>query len=262
MRVSVRGLVVAVAMLSAFPAGAAAQLDEGRRLLEEADFEGAIAALDRAEQEDGLTRDDILAIFEARAIARRANGDAFGARVDLAALASLDPEHVFPAEAPPELADELRALAAAPLAVEAEWDGEDEDRITLHATVTGDAGGIVTDIVIWTRSSGATPWRRSSSPSVTVDVLGGEVEGYVEAIGPGGAILASAGSRAAPIVHRASHAEPPAAPPPRRDDTLLHIGIAAGAGGLALVIVIVVAVAVSSQPNDQTRLEGPVIVGF
>jgi hypothetical protein len=250
-------------LLLAVPSIASAQLDEGRRLLEEADFEGAIAALDRAEQQDGLTREEVVSLFEARAIARRANGDAAGARADLEALASLDPEHVFPAEAPPELADELRAIAAAPLSVTAEWDDEEGERATVHAAVTGDTRGLVTSIVIWTRS-GATPWRRSSGPSATVEARAGRVEGYVEAIGPGGAVIASAGSRSAPIVHAIGTAETatPEGAPPRSDDTLLHIGIAAGAGALALVIVIAVAVAVSSQPSSQTRLDGPIIVGF
>ena len=69
-----------------------------------------------------------------------------------------------------------------------------------------------------------------------------------------------AGTREAPLSHAVSTS--PEAPPTASDDTLLHIGIAVGAGGLALVIAIVVAVVVTSQPSNQTRLEGPVIVGF
>ena len=130
----------------------------------------------------------------------------------------------------------------------------------MHASVTSDARGIVTDLVIWTRS-GSAPWRRASGPSVSVDAHGGRIEGYVEALGPGGAVVAQAGSRSAPIAHRIEIAESPQIPPPRSDDTLLHIGIAAGAGGLALVVVIIIAV-VASQPSSQTRLDGPVLVGF
>jgi hypothetical protein len=251
--------VLALSML-AMPDIAAAQLDEGRRLLEEADFEGAVVALDRAEQQDGLTREDLVAIYESRAIARRANGDADGARDDLTRLASLDPEHVFPPEAPPELAEELRAMAGTPITVSAEWEDDGGDRTVVSATVWDDAAGLVTDVVIWTRS-GAVPWRRSSGTSATIDARGGEAEAYVEALGPGGAVLAQQGSRDAPIVHvlRAEEAAP--TPPARSDDTLLHIGIAAGAGGLALVIVIIVAVAASSS-NDQTQLVGPTVVHF
>ncbi len=259
--------LVWLVVLWVLPAGASAQLAEGRRRLEEADFEGAIVALDLAEQEDGLTREDVIAIFEARAIARRATGDVAGAREDLQRLASLDPAHVFPAEAPPELADELAEVAsAAPLEIVVEWEDEASDRVTVDARITGDSTGLVTDVVIWTRS-GPSPWRRSTGSSATVDVRtsSGQVQGYVEALGPGGAVIATVGSRESPLLHRIGVVDTPttpATPGGPADDTLLHIGLAAGGGGLALVIVIVVAAVVGSQPSNQTRLEGPIIVGF
>ena len=118
---------------------------------------------------------------------------------------------------------------------------------------------LVTDVVIWTRT-GTTPWRRSSGSSVTIDARTGRAEAYVEAIGPGGAVIAEAGTHDAPLTHRVG-SEETTPPVGGRDDTLLHIGIGAGAGGVALVVIIVIAV-VLSQPSGQTRLEGPVVVGF
>lgn len=254
--------VVLLAMLCLAPSLAAAQLDEGQRLLEEADFEGAIAALDRAEQQDGLTREEVVMILEARAIARRANGDDGGSRADLEALASLDPDHAFPPEAPPELEAELRGLAAAPLTVDVEWEEANGDA-TVHATVTGDVRRLVTTVVIWTRVGGRTPWRRSTGRSATIDAGGGRAEAYVEALGPGGAVIATAGRRDAPLTPRREVEPTDSGPtaPSDRDDTWLHIGLAAGGGALALVIIIAVAVSVSSQPAE-TRLDGPVIVDF
>lgn len=254
-------VLVALAVLGA-PATASAQLDDGARLLAEADFERAERAYTRVLAERELSREDLVLAYEGRAFARWAQGDAGGARQDLLALASLDPERTLPPEAPPPLVDAFAALPHAALGLDLEW--EDDDGLAhLRVIVRNDAADLVRAVRVHARRRGEA-WTVGEERAVTIRLERDQVaEVWVEAVGPGGAIVARRGSALAPLEHgdvagvRGTLADPGAGP----DPTPIWVGVGVGAGVL-VAIAIIVGVAVGTAGNDATQPSAPVVVGF
>lgn len=236
-----RALAASLAILLASPAAARAQspVDDGWRRMQEADFEGAAHAFDDAEA-GTLTRAELVRTLEGRAHVHYALGEEAALAAALARLAAMAPEHRFAAEAPPELVERFRELAGRRrLALEvALVEGEAEAR--LEARASGDPGGLVRHVRVAARVDDG-PWVEAEDEPLTIPIDPARaLAWYGEAIGPGGAIVASDGSRAAP--HRrgaaASGGEPPWG----------WIGLGAGAAVIAGVVIAVVVVA--TQPAD------------
>lgn len=292
-------LLVALSVVGVWgPASALAQVGAGRRALEEADFQRALRAFDRAERSESLDRAELTALYEGRSMARFALGDEPGARADLRALGELDPTHAFPAEAPPELGSllgELVRAAGGGLAFELRWSGVSGGS-ALSVEVQRDAASLVRTVRIHTRVGIRGRWRTEEARSVVVTHPPGvRVYFHVEALGPGGAVLLEQGSRQRPLVRgvRESDAEPtwtdgvedPSStistvaigPPPVRgeepapgalapsagdDDTGLVIGLSVGAG-VAVVAAVIIGVVVGTQSGSSiTQPSAPVVVGF
>lgn len=261
------GLALGCAALASMAgaAPAAAQLAEGARSLAEADFERAERAFDRALEARELSRADVVSICEGRAMARWALGEESGARADLAALASLEPGHVLPPEAPPPLVEAFAASAHEPLALVPRWEDGTPGTTRLGITVLHDAGGLVELVRVHARRRGE-PWSVYDEPSVEVAHRDGEVvEAWVEAIGPGGAVLVREGSELAPLEHGGSLPEGVraalASPETPSDATWLWVGVGVGAAVL-VAVVLGVGIGVGTAQSDVTQPSAPVVIGF
>ena len=270
---SLRALSFTAILLSAAPA--VAQIDEGREALAAAEFTRAIEAFDEAER-GPLSRDEYVAVLEGRALASWASGDEARARADLAALAEIDPQHAFPIEAPPDIAElfaEALAARAGPLDARAAFSAEG-DRLTV--TVDNDDAALVERVRAHVRSRGE-PWlvAEASAADATFSLprgTGTGVQAWVELLGPGGAVLATAGSEVAPI----SWEPPPTATrtrvPERRvsvdprttedDASIPWVALGVGAGVVVIVTAIVLAVAVSGGGVDGAQPTAPMVMGF
>ncbi len=273
MRVVSRSVTLLLVWLLA--SSASAQVAEGRRQLEAASFTRAIRAFDRAERGAHLTRDDLVAIYEGRAMARWATGAERQAQRDLAALAELDPQHAFPPEAPPELGEAFAEGAReGGLAIELSF-ADETGATTMSVDVHRDGMGLVHSLRTHVRVADGE-WSDSDASSLHLDVPEhASVEAWVEAIGPGGAIVATSGSADAPIVHGGRPVPELEVPTPApaatslfvrdtpndsHDESGLWIGLGVGIGAAVLVAVIVgIAVGVSSGPSDHTQPDVPVI---
>jgi len=256
------------------PLAAEAQLGPARSALAEADFERAERAYTRALEARVLSRDDVVAIHEGRAIARWAMGQERDARGDLEALGSLEPEHALPPEAPPPLVDAFASLARAPLGAALLWDQDDgegpRDTLHLRVGVRNDPAGLVRAVRVHLRTPGDDGWLVREERDVDVLLAPGEaLEVRVERVGPGGAVLAQEGSIDAPIVRgagaRGSLGEPEGGPSSAGagggDATLLWVGVGVGAAVL-LGLAIGIGVAVGSGQSELTQPGAPVLVGF
>lgn len=246
--------LLVAALLAAAPARA--QVDEGNDALARAEFARAIAAFDAAER-GPIDRVEYLSLLEGRALAAWASGDTERARADLAALAALDPGHRFRSEAPPEVTERFAETVAAregPIAADARFT---PDALTVR--VQNDDAGLVANVRAHVRADGPWSIREGEPPALRVPMPANDrSEAWVELVGPGGAVLVTAGSEARPIVReRAAATEAPG------DDAPLFIGL--GVGGAVAVIAVIIAVAFvasSGETAGGVRPNAPVVVGF
>lgn len=262
------------ALLVAAPAEA--QLAAGRRALGQADFQRAIRAFDRAERTERLDREGLIALYEGRIIARFAVGTRARARRDLQILGSLDPQHTFPVEVPPEVGEALAVTVSESgggLGATLTW-RDDAEGSTLTVEVARDPAEIVRGVRVHTRAGDAS-WSTSEAREVRVTHGDGViVSAWVELLGEHDVVLAHQATEAVPDVHGEL-------PPPRPvleqtpiaiEDTPtedassgdgLALGLGLGLGGAALVAVaVVLGVVFGTQTSEDTQPSLPMTVGF
>ena len=235
------------------PAIVRAQLDEARARYEEADFEAALAALARAERGSDLDADGAVELFRLRALVHLGMGDQDGMREAVRALMLIRPSVELDETTPPEVrqaADAIRGELS-PLRVEALLEPTDEGA-RIDAEVQGDVAGLVRAIRVHTRVAGGS-WL-TGEPPVSLDVPSGAQLSYrAEALGPGGAVIASDGTADDPRTWT-STAEV------TEDDegsgsTWAIVGIGGAlAVGLAVVLVVVLSGGGSDNENTQPTL--------
>ncbi|MEM9195001.1 MAG: hypothetical protein AAGF12_37860 [Myxococcota bacterium] len=198
-------LLLALMALAIAPRGAAAQEPQavhpdvrlGVEAYEGGDLRGAAEALARAEAQRSLTRDDVVVLLIHRALVQYAQRERESLDATLLRLATLAGEEALGRRAPPRLRRSYAAAVEAvvqPLAVEVRRE-ESDGRVRVEGTVVGDQGGLVDRVRVSLRSGG--DWE-SADGALEMAVVNHRVEYAVEAIGLGGAVLASEGTRAAP----------------------------------------------------------------
>jgi hypothetical protein len=251
----------ALFVLLAFPSVGSAQsdLERARAAFDRADFEEAVAAYDAATRGDGLSRADVIALLEGRAIARHASRDVAGAEADLSALLSLDPERPLGEAAPPALQrafGRLRGEVRGTLSVASEATAI-PDGFAVNVRVTDDVASLVREVRVRWEHQGA--WRTEVGREVRVP-SGAHLRYYVEAIGPGGAVIASDGSAGDPHTSGTPIVVPnePRAVISRGDDTGLHVGLTIGIGvvlaAVAVVLAVVLTMPARTQPSAPMEL--------
>jgi len=255
---------VAAAWLSAAPVRAQGPIDRGVELYEQADFEGALAALGEAEASGELERAALVRLLAVRALVDFALNRPEALERDLLMLASLEPGYDLGVRAPPAVRrsfERLReggdGLLRVVLAVEPMPGGA-----RVVASVHGDRAGMTRRVELAARAPSGE-WRRGEDGSVVLPVAsGGEVEAWARAVGPGGAVLATAGSEEAPRRLSVPAAVPEGGAATGGDaagsggDTWLWIGVGAGSAVLAAAVVALVIV-LGGSGDGQTVLEGP-----
>jgi hypothetical protein len=197
----------------------------------EADFEGALEALERAEQVS-LSRADVLRSYSLRSLVHYALGEETAMREDLQVLALLAPAHELGPTAPPAVRqafEEVRAATTAPLRLDVQLDKRHPGvRISAHSH--GGKGGIVREVRVLARVNDG-PWVEGDGRAVELAASAGDVvEYYATLLGPGGSVLLERGTAQAPLQWRL--------PAPSRSHPWLWglVGIAVGAAGTALVM--------------------------
>ncbi len=200
------GLLVSALLAAsvAWPAVALAHplVDEGRRLYEEAEFVSALDALGRAEAQTDLTLADLEALLAQRVLVQVALGNQDAVRADLRRLLAVAPDHTLARGAPPEVArlfTELRAESTGSVRVVASTDAAAAS-VTITVRAENDWASLVRTVRTSARVVGTADWDvATDAPLLVPTVPGDRVEYFVEAIGPGGAVLAQSGSAESPL---------------------------------------------------------------
>ena len=264
-----RSALVVCAVL-AWPATVTAQLADGVRLYEDADFRGALEAFDEA-LEGNLSREELTRLYLVRAQVRFALDDQAEMMRDAARLAAVDPQHALGRAVPPQVREafeQARELGAG-LTLEATAQPI-PDGVRIDASIDGDPGDVVREVRIAGRAAGTREWIAGTDGSLDVPASGGAVEWYVEVIGAGGAVLRSEGSREAPRVYGRTEGvvgEPPVTIVPPFEETEeetegdggvpLWLVVGGSVLGAALIVTAIVLIASSGGTTDDTQLTAP-----
>ncbi|RLB56144.1 MAG: hypothetical protein DRJ42_04240 [Deltaproteobacteria bacterium] len=203
----VRPLLTCLIALLLWPAAAVAQsagasdVSEGRRFVQEARFDEAMEAFERAAESTDLGWEDVIALLEGQAMVHHARGDDAAFERAAAAIASIAPAYAPAREVPPRLSRRLRAAtdggAQLALVATAERSG---DSLVVGAELSNDPGRVVNRVVI-SAEVGANELADHLGPRVSIPARPSEgVRWYAQAIGPGGAVVASFGSADSPNV--------------------------------------------------------------
>jgi hypothetical protein len=267
MKRALLGVSIAAGLVLGWAGAALAHpdVDEGKELMMAAEFERALEAFARAEEADDLTRDDLVQLLGARCLAYLAMDDSGALRQDLRRLASLAPDHRWGREAPPELGEafaQTLEVVDGVLGVTSDSEGV-PGGVSVSAEAVNDHGGLVRELRIFTRVGGGS-WHRTSGGTQAAPA-GQRLEYYVEAIGPGGAVLATEGSRDEPLESGPALAGGSLVRADDDDDgggvsPWVWIGIGAGvlvAAGVVLAILLVG----NAEPSG-TQPESPLVIGF
>jgi len=238
-------------------------VDEGRRLYEEAEFVEALDVLGRAASGTDLTLPELVELLELRALAHSAVGDEPAVREDLRTLAAVAPEHTLPRGMPPDVQrmfTEIRASATGSprlIATPSVAGPATGNGVIVAVTVENDWASVVRAVRIRGRVEEGAYLEATDAPLFVAAPLGTVISYYAEAIGPGGAVVATAGSVESPLSY--AGAEERAGEGGELDPWPFVI-----AGGAALVlgvIIAIVVVATSGAPSSNTQVE-PFVVRF
>jgi hypothetical protein len=176
------------------------ELERGKRLMAELEFEAALQAFERAVDSRELSRDELLSLLQERALALHALKREPELLRDFVWLAALAPEHILDTRAPPDLVavwTSVRDQARGALGLKLEAEGAGR-ALRLRAELTGTVPeGVQTRIGV--RSPGGD-WEITDGPETLLGQRSGEeVEAYAEALGLGGLVVAQAGAPERPL---------------------------------------------------------------
>ncbi len=257
----VGGSLAATPPAAAQPAGlqaAARQFRDGAFADAEETYQALLAA------DEGLDRSTLESVYRALTMVRRALQDDAGVERALTALLSLDPDAVLE-DAPPSLGrvvERLREEIRAPVGVEVQSEVRGgEARVTVRATE--DVASLVRSVRLYVREEEG--WRARSGDTHR---LAPDTEYFAEAVGPGGAVLASDGSatdprRTDPAPAGAGPRGPVAEDPSNENDTAEGGSVWRWLGPVLGVLLVGAAVALTlvlRDPTQTTRPTGPMPV--
>lgn len=240
-------------------------VEQGRASYEEASFVDAIDAFARAEAAADLTVDDLAEMYEVRALVHLAMGNEDAMRADLERLAAVAPQHELDRRVLPEVQRafaDVRANRGAPLRIRPEVSG-DAAAVTIRAEVENDSAQLVREVRIIGRAGGGELASASDAPLTIVPDGALLVEYHVLAVGPGGAVLASAGSEAEPLRHRVASEEEEEEEAEDDGGGSALPWILVGAGVLVVAAVVILAVVlVGGGDSEGNTTVDPFVVRF
>jgi len=256
-------LAVSVLLLAALVlvqrARAHPDLDEGRRLASELEFEPALAAFERALGSGALTREELIELLAERALLLHALHRHNDLVEDFVWLSALDPNHRLDLRAPPELTaiwtsvrDQGRGALEVALTAHASESGELAAKANLRGTVPQ---GARARIVL--RQPGGS-WQSVDSSEVREALPAGGLELYAEALGLGYVVVARDHGPDNPLrVNAADLALAPAAAEPLEETqsggwARRHRNWLIG-GAAAVVAIVVVGAVVATQSGDDPK---------
>ncbi|MFK7991426.1 MAG: tetratricopeptide repeat protein [Sandaracinaceae bacterium] len=176
-------------------------IDDARSAYESGQYDRALASLQTAEEGEGLTREDLSDLYLLRANIHRRQQNMQLAQVDLQRLASLDPERQLGRRVHPSLRrlfSEATERVTRPVRVEAAAERLGSS-VTVTATVSDDIAALVQGFRIHARAAGGE-WRTSQRARLSLTVESHlAAEFWAEAVGPGGAPVATSGSEDSPL---------------------------------------------------------------
>lgn len=200
MRRVVMRVVMLVAMLAAGLAPSQVKahplIDEARDAYEAARHGDAIQLLERAEDGDDLTREDLIELFLIRAMVHRAQRNMDLAEVDLLRLATLSPNDPLGRQVHPALRQLFATVGervTRPVGLQATAVRR-EDSARISVSIVDDTAALTQAFRVHVRvAEGA--WRVNGDAVVTVRASASDaVDYWAEAIGSGGAVIARFGS--------------------------------------------------------------------
>jgi len=221
-------------------------LTEARAAYENADFASTLEALSRVEAGSGLTRADVLALLELRALTEFATGATAALDSTLTRLLSLEPSYAAGPSAAPRFAALVETVRArGVLTLELTGTATPAPTGVRIALRTIDPSGLVLAHRVHWRDQGLE--QSAEGTDVLVPTERSSLSWWAEAIGPGGAVLArteptepTPAARSSATGDRAT----PAASGGADDSTLaIVLGVVAGVAlvGGAIAVGIVVA---------------------
>ncbi len=158
-------------------------------------------AFERAAESTDLGWEDVIALLEGRAMVHHARGDDAAFERAAQAIASIAPAYAPAREVPPRLSRRLRAATdgGAQLTLEATAE-RSADSLLVAAVLSNNPGNVV-NRVVFSAKVGASEFADHEGPRVSIPARPSEgVRWYAQAIGPGGAVVASFGSSESPNV--------------------------------------------------------------
>lgn len=177
-------------------------IDDARRLYQEAELEQALDALARA-LDNGVTRDELLDLLDLRMVVNLSLGNDDAVTADLRMVAAIDPDHELPPELPPGQQDafiEIVEGSEDSVAVRVEMESTPGAAV-LTGSTTGDRTSMVGSIRIRARTASGL-WAEDINELVLPLTSSLDVYYFAEALGPGGAVVATLGSAEEPLVAR------------------------------------------------------------
>lgn len=253
-------------------------VDEARSAYDSAQHERGLELLEQAEAGTDLTREDLAELLLVRAMIHRAQHHMDLAEVDLFRLAALDPTRELGREVHPQLRRSfatVRERVQRPIRLDATVERHG-GTVEIQVTVNDDVAALTQGFRLHGRADGGR-WVDTTDARLTVPAAASEgVEYWVEAIGPGGAVIATLGS--ATNAERVEGEDVAAG----GGDDLVSVGDgASGSGsgsgsgggptdeglptwpfivggvGVAVIAAVVILAVVLTQPTDETQLTPP-----
>jgi hypothetical protein len=241
-------------------------VDRGRDRFAQADFPGALAAVSDALHADDLTREDLAATYELRALIRLAQGDRSGCRDDLQRLATFAPDHELSRSAPPDVREDFESIVArleGPIEVTVSAT-RIPDGVRLNAEVSHDGAGLRRAVRIAHRT-GDGEWTIEDTASVNVVGSPDEIRYWAVVVGPGGAPLAQSGSEQSPLTPQtvgtdlglSESVNGGDAAEGGGDDTGVIVGVVLAVVAVLAAGAITTAVLLTEEQGDQTMIGPP-----
>jgi len=191
------------AALLALPATAVAHplIDRARERFEQAEFDEALELFAQAEEADDLSREDLIQLYLKRALVYHALDRDEDLELDLFRLATIEPDMEFTRRIPPRVRSAFAEAAGevdAPIRIAVDSSRED-GWVRLEPRLENDQAALVREIRLGARVTGE--WLTAVNESLEMEAGPEErVDYWAEAVGPGGAVIATQGSRSEPRI--------------------------------------------------------------